>query len=313
MSAWDILSALNYEVLMSILFATLIAWTMSCWFTELLPEPFLGLRLFSLSPLLPLVLLIIATVTLMSMRIKQHGFRQLQAMFGNWLKKYRQMLIILLLISVVFIIFQVPTSFNYAAVNNADSGVYGITGYHIIDGKERPMWLYGKHFHGMLVPHLTAGVHAVFGKHPAHLRIVNQVLYLGFIFVLFLTVFRVAGIRAATIAGLLAALPVHYINYNFGISDMTVVWLLGGLLLLLTIEMERKQRYSWQRFLWLGFFAGLGFWVWQLTIYFIAATCVGLYFGWLAMAYDDLIAPMIAHGLYDFIALTYVQQRAKRD
>jgi len=48
------------------------------------------------------------------------------------------------------------------------------------------------------------------------------------------------------------------------------------------------------------------------TTYFIAATLVGFYFGWLAMAYDDLIAPMLAHGLYDFIALTFMQQRAKR-
>jgi len=48
------------------------------------------------------------------------------------------------------------------------------------------------------------------------------------------------------------------------------------------------------------------------TTYFIAATLVGFYFGWLAMAYDDLVAPMLAHGLYDFIALTFTQQRAKR-
>ncbi|MCA9231551.1 MAG: CPBP family intramembrane metalloprotease [Planctomycetales bacterium] len=47
-------------------------------------------------------------------------------------------------------------------------------------------------------------------------------------------------------------------------------------------------------------------------IYFLAATGVGLYLGWLAMAYSDLVAPIVAHGLYDFIALTYVQQRAKR-
>ena len=49
------------------------------------------------------------------------------------------------------------------------------------------------------------------------------------------------------------------------------------------------------------------------TMYFVAATLVGFYLGWLTMAYDDLIAPMVAHGLYDFIALTYVQQRVKRE
>ena len=47
------------------------------------------------------------------------------------------------------------------------------------------------------------------------------------------------------------------------------------------------------------------------TTYFVAATAIGVYFGWLAMAYDDLIAPMVAHGLYDFIALSYVQRRVR--
>ena len=46
--------------------------------------------------------------------------------------------------------------------------------------------------------------------------------------------------------------------------------------------------------------------------YFVAATAIGLYLGWLALAFDDLIAPIVAHGLYDFIALTYVQQRVRR-
>lgn len=47
--------------------------------------------------------------------------------------------------------------------------------------------------------------------------------------------------------------------------------------------------------------------------YFLSTAAVGCYFGWMAMAYDDLIAPIVAHGLYDFIALTYFQQRAKRN
>ncbi len=47
-------------------------------------------------------------------------------------------------------------------------------------------------------------------------------------------------------------------------------------------------------------------------LYFLGATAVGLYFGWLAMAYGDLIAPMVAHGFYDFIALTYMQHRTRR-
>jgi len=45
------------------------------------------------------------------------------------------------------------------------------------------------------------------------------------------------------------------------------------------------------------------------TIYFLVATLVGFYLGWLALAYDDLLAPILAHSLYDFFALVYLQRR----
>lgn len=48
------------------------------------------------------------------------------------------------------------------------------------------------------------------------------------------------------------------------------------------------------------------------TSYFVLATLVGAYLGWLAMEYDDLIAPIAAHTLYDFVALLYVQRRLRR-
>jgi membrane protease YdiL (CAAX protease family) len=47
--------------------------------------------------------------------------------------------------------------------------------------------------------------------------------------------------------------------------------------------------------------------------YFIAATVIGIYFGWLALAYDDLVAPIVAHAVYDFVALVFIQFRAGRD
>ncbi|TWU17830.1 CPBP family intramembrane glutamic endopeptidase [Bythopirellula polymerisocia] len=49
------------------------------------------------------------------------------------------------------------------------------------------------------------------------------------------------------------------------------------------------------------------------TTYFLAATVIGIYFGWLMLAYDDLVAPMVAHAFYDFVALVYVQYRARED
>lgn len=41
--------------------------------------------------------------------------------------------------------------------------------------------------------------------------------------------------------------------------------------------------------------------------YFVAATLIGFYFGWLAQAYDDLVAPIVAHAVYDFVALLFIR------
>jgi len=47
-------------------------------------------------------------------------------------------------------------------------------------------------------------------------------------------------------------------------------------------------------------------------LYFLFAVIVGAFLGWLALAFHDLVAPMIAHGLYDFIALMYISRTAAR-
>jgi len=46
--------------------------------------------------------------------------------------------------------------------------------------------------------------------------------------------------------------------------------------------------------------------------YFVLATVIGIYLGWLALAHDDLVAPITTHAIYDFVALAYVQRRVRR-
>ncbi|MEX2305943.1 MAG: CPBP family intramembrane glutamic endopeptidase [Pirellulales bacterium] len=46
-------------------------------------------------------------------------------------------------------------------------------------------------------------------------------------------------------------------------------------------------------------------------LYFLLATLIGICFGWLVLYYDDLVAPMVAHSVYDFVALVYLA-RARR-
>jgi hypothetical protein len=41
-------------------------------------------------------------------------------------------------------------------------------------------------------------------------------------------------------------------------------------------------------------------------LYFALATLIGLFLGWLLMEFHDLTIPIVAHGLYDFVALLYL-------
>jgi hypothetical protein len=43
-------------------------------------------------------------------------------------------------------------------------------------------------------------------------------------------------------------------------------------------------------------------------LYFVLATLIGVCFGWLVLQYDDLVAPMVAHSVYDFVALVYLSK-----
>jgi membrane protease YdiL (CAAX protease family) len=44
--------------------------------------------------------------------------------------------------------------------------------------------------------------------------------------------------------------------------------------------------------------------------YFVLATLVGFYLGWLAQHYDDLVAPITIHAAYDFVALLVLRRTA---
>jgi uncharacterized protein len=44
-------------------------------------------------------------------------------------------------------------------------------------------------------------------------------------------------------------------------------------------------------------------------LYFAFAVAVGAFLGWMTLRYNDLVAPMVAHGVYDFLALAYLSRR----
>src|SRR5262249_11289597 len=47
--------------------------------------------------------------------------------------------------------------------------------------------------------------------------------------------------------------------------------------------------------------------------YAVLTTVVGVYLGWLYIATGNLLAPMVAHGLYDFLALVFLLSQKRRE
>jgi membrane protease YdiL (CAAX protease family) len=47
--------------------------------------------------------------------------------------------------------------------------------------------------------------------------------------------------------------------------------------------------------------------------YALLAAAIGIYFGWLALYSNDLLAPIVAHAVYDFAALVYLTHRARHE
>ena len=47
------------------------------------------------------------------------------------------------------------------------------------------------------------------------------------------------------------------------------------------------------------------------SAYFLLATAVGAYLGWMTLAFNDLTAPILCHAIYDFVALLWLQRRVE--
>jgi membrane protease YdiL (CAAX protease family) len=46
-------------------------------------------------------------------------------------------------------------------------------------------------------------------------------------------------------------------------------------------------------------------------LYFLLATVIGVYLGWFVQSYGELVTPIVAHALYDFLALMYLSRLSR--
>lgn len=169
---------------------------------------------------------------------------------------------------------------------NADEAVVALMGKHILAG-ESPVFFYGQAYMGSLDAYIVAVGFAVFGQHIWVIRIIQALLYLGVIacaMALASRIFRTW--KAGVAAGLLLAVPsVNTSLYTtVSLGGYGEALLIGSLLLLITLRIadnlldaaQNQKMSQWKdtRINWIGSFAawgilaGLGLWVFGLTMVF---------------------------------------------
>ncbi|MBE9524681.1 MAG: glycosyltransferase family 39 protein [Chloroflexi bacterium] len=167
---------------------------------------------------------------------------------------------------------------------NSDESIVALMARHILQG-ERPLFFYGQAYMGSLDAWLVAFGFLVFGQHVWVLRFVQGILFLG---VLVSTV-KLAEIaldsrRTGILASLLLALPavnmtlyttVTLGGYNEALLLGNIILILG---LLIVREIKQKKRVVIKLWLALGFFVGIGFWTFGLTL--VYSIPVGIYLFW---------------------------------
>ncbi len=158
---------------------------------------------------------------------------------------------------------------------NSDEAIVGLMARHILEGNW-PVFFYGQAYMGSLDATLVALGFMLFGSETFVIRMVQTLLYLGTIF---LTVKLSARIfksqLAGLVSGLLLAVPTVNVTLYTTVSlgGYGEALLIGALLLFLTIQIEKTPDNTLYYLLW-GFFSGLGFWAFSLTIAYILPTSI---------------------------------------
>ncbi|MDY7039392.1 MAG: glycosyltransferase family 39 protein [Chloroflexota bacterium] len=163
---------------------------------------------------------------------------------------------------------------------NSDEAVVGLMARHILAG-ERPVFYYGQAYMGSLDAWLIAGVFALFGISMLTMRLVQVLLFAGFIASTWLLARRFcASEEAALLSALYIALPPVLLTLytTATLGGYGEVLLLGNLVLLLGYDLVEGRDDSYLRWLALGVAAGIGFWTLGLIVVYLVP--VGILLLW---------------------------------
>jgi len=157
-------------------------------------------------------------------------------------------------------------------IPDSDEAIVGLMAQHIAEGRQWPIFYYGQHYMGSLEPTLTAPVFMLFGQDAWTLKAVPLISCLLFIYSVYLLGCRIGGLTAGKIASFLAAVPpVAFVEWSTKARGGFIeVLLLGTIALNLAVSALRQSPPRRATLLLLAFVLGLGWWVNNQAIFYIA-------------------------------------------
>ncbi|WP_425293479.1 ArnT family glycosyltransferase [Micromonospora cremea] len=246
---------------------------------------------------------------------------------GRWRPRLDRPALVALLFGLAGVGYRLILTLYTVPVSNSDEATFGLAALHIAQGRERPVFLYGQHYMGMLESYLAAPLVAVAGPSWPALRLPMLALYAVFLYLIHRLTRRLcAPWFAAFVVGLLALGPERVVR-----DQLTVV---GGrpevkpavlLMLLITVGLAagtvHRRRLAIALF---GLLVGLAAWSDWLILPYLAVAGLALLWavrrellGWSGlllvagfvvgaapMIYDNLRAPPGADSLSVFRAVS---------
>jgi len=155
----------------------------------------------------------------------------------------------------------------------ADEAVEGLMARHVLQG-EFPLFFWGQAYKGVPEVYAAAGVFAVAGSSVLALQAVTAAVFAAFVGVQFMLMSRVFSPQIAWLTSLFAIVaPPSLVYWSLvGVAEISITLLAGAVALL---AVDRWRRTNSSRALALFAFAiGLGLWVQQYMLYYVAGLAV---------------------------------------
>ncbi|WP_433553681.1 hypothetical protein ACQP08_10905 [Micromonospora zamorensis] len=124
---------------------------------------------------------------------------------GRWRPRLDRPALVALLFGLAGVVYRLVLTLFTVPVSNSDEATFGLAALHIGQGRERPVFLYGQHYMGMLESYLAAPLLAVAGPSWPVLRLPMLALYALFLYLIHRLTRRLCTPWFATfVVGLLA-------------------------------------------------------------------------------------------------------------